>query len=96
MTDSPPPGRRAVFLGRSSYRQRRLRDALKLLPVLGAVLWFVPLLWPRGAEGTTTSAALLWVFAAWAGLIVLAFGLSLVLRPDAQADQPREDAEEGG
>ena len=96
MSDLPPGGRRPVFLVRASYRQRRLRDALRLLPVLGAILWFVPLLWPRGAGGMTTSMALTYIFAAWAVLILLAVALSRRLRPDPQADLPREDAADDG
>ncbi len=35
-----------LFLGRVSYRQRRLADAARLLPIFGAVLMGVPLLTP--------------------------------------------------
>ncbi|WP_425046214.1 hypothetical protein [Primorskyibacter sp. S87] len=72
----PPP----VFLERHSYRRRRLMDAAKLLPLLGAVLFAIPLLWPTGetpVPGTSQvkdpvrmSVAVLYVFAVWAGLIV--------------------------
>ena len=93
MSDDPAPGGRPVFVDRASYRQRRLRDGLRLLPVLGAILFCVPLLWPRGAE-MTTSTALTYVFGVWAGLILLAFLLSRVLRPDAPERDP--DRGEGG
>lgn len=71
-----------VFLGNDGYRQRRIRDAARMTPVLGAVLWLVPLLWTRGPEGIRTSQALLYVFGVWAVLIVLAVVLSRLLRPD--------------
>lgn len=81
----------ALFLERRSYRQRRLMDALRLLPLLGAVLWAVPLLWgqpdaasgaPEGAAvsgGVPTSRAMLYVFGVWSILAVLALFLSLRL-----------------
>lgn len=94
MTDLPPQGGRPVFVDRASYRQRRLRDGLRLLPVLGAVLWFVPLLWPRG-EATTTSFALTYIFGTWTALILLAFLLARVLRPDAQESRPEDPAGTG-
>jgi len=64
-----------VFLERSSYRKRRLMDALKLLAVFGTVLWMIPTLWPNGAtsevEPVSTSTALFYVFGVWIVLIVL-------------------------
>ena len=85
----PPPPGPPTFLGRASYRQRRLRDALRLLPAFGAVLILVPLLWPRGAEGgTLTSTALVYIFGVWALLAGLAALLSALMRPDALAEMP--------
>ena len=89
MARRPPP---PVFLGRSSYRQRRLRDAARMLPVAGMVLWLIPLFWDRGVEGTRNSQALLYIFAVWIVLIVLAAVLARVLRPDND-DADREDAD---
>lgn len=54
------------FLAPEAYRQRRLRDAARLLPLAGAALLLVPLLWGDAASG---SAAVLYVFAVWAGLV---------------------------
>lgn len=76
---------RPLFLARGTYRQRRLRDAARLLPIVGGVLWLIPLLWPRGADGQLVSAALLYIFGIWAGLIGLAFILSRTLRDDGDA-----------
>ena len=72
----------AVFLERGSYRRRRLMDAARLLPLLGAFAFAVPLLWPHpGSEavldGTAapvrTSGAILYIFGVWALLLVAAF-----------------------
>lgn len=73
-----------TFLVRSSYRQRRLRDVAWLLPVFGALLIFVPLLWPRGdTETGGTAEATIYLFLVWFVLIVAAAVLSRIIRPDA-------------
>ncbi|MCE8547150.1 hypothetical protein KBY25_15090 [Ruegeria pomeroyi] len=64
----PPP----VFLERQSYRRRRLMDAARLLPLMGAALFAVPLLWPSEGAGTVRmSAAITYVFGVWAILIAV-------------------------
>jgi hypothetical protein len=75
---------RPVFLAPASYRQKRVRDAARLLPALGAALLLVPLLWaPSGQEGGIgNSSALLYVFCCWGALILAAFLLSRALRPE--------------
>ena len=71
----------AMFLERRSYRRRRLMDALRLLPILGVMLWTLPIFWPSGEDATAASNpvpmsnAVLYVFAVWVALIALAFGL---------------------
>jgi len=68
---SRPPA--PVFLERRSYRRRRLMDAARLLPVVGALLFLVPLLWgPGPGESASTAEGMIYIFAVWAGLIVLA------------------------
>lgn len=66
-----------VFLERRSYRRRRMQDAQRLLPVLGMLLWMVPVLWPTRDETghVTMSAAIYYVFGVWCVLIGLSFGL---------------------
>lgn len=84
MSTQPKP---PVFLERRGYRQRRMMDALRLLPFFGVLLWFLPLFWPSGpfpqdaTEPVTTSAAVIYVFAVWASLIGLSFALRRALRP---------------
>jgi hypothetical protein len=87
-----------VFLERRSYRQRRLMDAARLLPLLGALLWMVPLLWPRvqPAQGSetaaiSTSSAILYMFAVWMFLALAALFLSVMLDTKAETRDPRDD-----
>jgi hypothetical protein len=72
------------MLHRANYRQRRLRDAAKLLPALGVLLWAIPLTWPaasQDAQGGIGSAGLLYVFGVWVLLIVLGAALASMMRP---------------
>jgi hypothetical protein len=87
-----PPARTPVFLERANYRQRRLGDAALFLPVLGLVLWLIPLLWQQdGPDAPSNSGAVIYIFAVWVVLIVLSAVLSRVLRdtPPADTDPPR-------
>ncbi|SEW20134.1 hypothetical protein SAMN04488515_1562 [Cognatiyoonia koreensis] len=74
-----------LFLERKSYRQRRLRDAVRILPVFGAILWFVPLMWNTG-DGTSTSNAdaMLYVFGVWIVLIVVCALITRGLKPETE------------
>ncbi len=86
--------RPALFLARHTYRQRRLRDAARMLPVLGIVLWLMPLLWRRAAGETGgAGSAVLFVFVAWTVLILLAALIAHRLRPDGSGadDAPAHD-----
>ncbi|WP_108816125.1 hypothetical protein [Loktanella sp. Alg231-35] len=79
-----------VFLHRANYRQRRLRDAAKLLPVVGILLWAIPLTWPAASENHQAnigSAGLLYVFGVWVLLIVLAAALTSRMRPNPETPQ---------
>ena len=65
--------RQPIFLERARYRRRRLGDAARLLPVLGAVLFAFPILW----AGHRTVGGLVYIFGAWAVLIL---GTALISR----------------
>lgn len=80
------PARQPLFLGKASYRRRRLNDAARLLPVVGTVLWLLPLLWPVGEKTVSTSTALIYVFSVWIGLVVLSAVLSRVIGQEPEAD----------
>ncbi|WP_197919191.1 hypothetical protein [Thiosulfatihalobacter marinus] len=81
--------RKSLFLERQSYRRRRLVDVIRMLPVLGALLWMVPLLWPTDAQGgVATSKAIIFIFVVWAGLVLASALLTRALaRGDAGDDQ---------
>lgn len=79
--------RKHVFVERQTYRRRRLQDAARFLPIVGMVLFMVPLLWPRGdGAGVGMSSALTYIFLCWAGLVGAAFVFSLYLRSDQTGD----------
>lgn len=78
--------RQPLFLARATYRRRRLRDAARLLPVVGVFLLVLPLLWPQGGAGS----AVVFVFVVWALLI----GLAALLAPGLQ--QPDSAAPSAG
>ena len=98
MSDRP---KAAMFLERRSYRRRRLMDALRLLPVLGVMLWVLPVFWPSGSNAIATSGpvpmsnAVLYVFAVWTVLIAIAFGLWSTLWRATPLDAQSEDPESG-
>jgi len=75
-----------VFLERRSYRRRRMMDAWRLLPLLGLLLWMLPLFWPTAADVPATdekmamSTAVIYVFVVWLTLIAAAFALWYFLR----------------
>ena len=67
------PRRRApLFLKRGSYRKRRLRDAARMLPVVGAFLFVMPMLWAH--EGTAGDG--LYIFAVWLCLVLAAAAMA--------------------
>jgi hypothetical protein len=77
------PPRNQVFLERRSYRQRRLGDAARLLPVLGLLLCLMPLFWGPETAGQPRETAWdgIYLFVVWAGLIGFAAILSRRLQP---------------
>ena len=69
--------RASVFLARSGYKRRRAMDAARILPLLGGLLFMLPVL---GASGGTRAVGL-YLFIVWAVLVLLAAGLSRLLGP---------------
>lgn len=92
---------RRLFLERRTYRQARLQDAARLLPVLGLVLIFGPsFIRGEDTEGSGLLAGwLIYYFSVWLGLIVLAGVLSRALmrsdNPDRSATPPLPQRDAG-
>ena len=81
------PPSRTEFLDRSSYRQRRFRDAARWLPIFAGVLMLLPLMWPSDTpDQSQTSSGIIYLFGLWAFLVALAFVLSRVLRSSEALD----------
>lgn len=83
--------REPIFLARQTYRHRRLIDAMRFVPVLGFVLFMVPLLGGAGLQrGTAAGGA--FVFSVWFGLIAVAALLVRLLAkaPGGVANDPLE------
>lgn len=75
--DREPGG--SEFVERDLYRRRRLVDALRLLPVLGAGLFLMPPL-ILGDASASTAMRLTYFFSCWVALIGLCAMLVRVLR----------------
>ncbi|MXQ06764.1 hypothetical protein GQ651_02780 [Alphaproteobacteria bacterium GH1-50] len=88
MSRPPEP----LFLARQSYRRRRLGDAARVLPILGAVLLLLPILW---ADTARTSGGLVYIFATWAILIVIVAVVSSRLGHDRRGAGDPEGGEDG-
>jgi len=75
---------RPLFLARRTYRRRRLMDIGRLMPFVGAFLFFLPVLWAGSAR---TGAGLIYLFAAW-GLLIVA--LACLAGPITRAEADPE------
>lgn len=71
---------RALFLARAPYRRRRLRDAARVLPVLGLFLLLLPLLWTPDARMALSAGDVIYFFTVWLVLIALAAAFAPGLR----------------
>lgn len=69
-------------------------DAVRMVPVLGALLWMVPLLWSDGpsvdATPTSLSEAIKYVFWVWFGLIVVSAFLWGITKDRASSEGAKE------
>lgn len=93
---------RAPFVEKVTYRRRRLMDIARIAPVIGAVLFAVPLLWNVSGRNSEvgaqdgvvmTSTALVYIFSVWSALILFALGFSIAVRLWAVHWTKRADAE---
>lgn len=63
--------REPIFLGRETYRRRRLIDAMRLLPIIGGLLFLLPVMGSGGAARSTALAGF-YLFIVWFVLILAA------------------------
>ena len=77
---------RAHFLAPAPYRAKRLRDAARLLPLLGVFLMVLPVLWSPIGTGRLLSRDLFYFFGIWALLIAIAaaFARGLMRRSEQE------------
>ena len=85
---SNPRAARPVFHERRTYRRRRLMEAARLVPLLGLFLCVLPLIWPQtGDARIPSSAALIYIFAVWAAIIVLNLVLARALKSSVDEEE---------
>lgn len=65
----------------------------RLLPVLAAVLFVLPLIWKlAGNDGRGTSDVVIYLFVVWSGLIAVAAIISRRLRLEPENDTGHEES----
>jgi len=83
--------RRPLFLARIPYRRRRLRDAARLLPVFGAFLMILPVMWSSpGQAQRVTSGDVVYFFLVW----VLLIGAAAAFAPGLSRGEGKGDEED--
>ncbi|MEL7133536.1 MAG: hypothetical protein AAGK77_14115 [Pseudomonadota bacterium] len=90
-----------LFLEKRSYRRRRMMDALRLLPIVGVLLWLFPVFWPSVHDGAAApdpvamSGAVTYVFMVWGGLILAGLALWWALEGRSGVTDGKETPERG-
>ena len=84
-----------LFLERKSYRRRRMMDAMRMLPLVCAVLWVVvPTMWPNDTNGmghTALSSAIWYLFVIWLLAIAASFALWRRIRNHDVSPEPSSE-----
>ena len=80
------------FLARSGYRRRRLIEAVRVMPIVGVLLFLMPVLWASKEQDAETSGGWLYLFGAWFILIGLA---ALASRAIAKTDESDNATDSG-
>ena len=91
MRRGPP----TIFVQERTYKRRRMAAAARMLPILGVILFMIPLLWSDGETGsdsTRTASVMIYLFVVWAALTGVAAVLSRRLGPEE--DTPEDSATE--
>lgn len=79
-----------LFLARASYRRRRLRDAARLLPIVGGFLLLLPILWMPDGRINLTAADIIYFFAVWLFLILVAAAFARGLRVGDRGEEEED------
>lgn len=74
-----PAAKPTAFLAKDNYRRRRMRDLARAVPIIGAILLAIPLLW---ADGALNSSATVYIFVVWVVLIAMSAAISRVVSTD--------------
>ena len=83
--------RAPLFLKRQSYRRRRLRDAARMLPIVGIFFFLLPILWSPGETlRKDTAPDGVFLFAIWLGLVAVAAALAPGLAAEGDDDESEE------
>ncbi|MEO9825894.1 MAG: hypothetical protein ABJQ34_19980 [Paracoccaceae bacterium] len=75
-----------------------MMDAIRLLPIVGVMLWMLPLFWSATAgnvEPVRTSTAITYVFGVWILLIFIGLGLWSMLTGTIEIGGSDEDEQRG-
>ena len=83
-----PQSQLPLYLARASYRQRRLRDVLRILPLAGFLAWILPVM---SGQVPATSAVGLYIFAGWIVLIVASAWVTSRLSPENEPPSAEKD-----
>ena len=81
--------KKPLFLPPQGYRQRRLRDVARLLPILAGFLIILPMLWgEESSDLRQTGSDGIYLFVIWLFLIIVAALLARRLSSTADATPP--------
>jgi hypothetical protein len=79
-----------LFLAPASYRRRRLRDAARLLPIVGAFLLMLPVFWTPDGRIHLTAVDIIYFFSVWLFLILIAAAFARGLRVGDRAEEEED------
>lgn len=85
------PDKIPLFVERQTYLRRRLVDAARALPVLGILLWLLPLLWAVPIQPPSASTGLIYVFTVWLGLPIIVGVLIRAMNRRAEPPRPEDE-----
>lgn len=73
---------------RQTFRRRRLIDAACALPLVGWILWWLPLMFNHSEIPVRSSHVLIYIFGIWVGLALIAARLVRLLEAARAVEPP--------